>query len=137
MPIPTGVLLGHPVGDPIHDRLQLQREGHSEQSLGDIVSRTKSVISDNLTLGNFTSEVVAARLNLSTRNLQRKLAAEGTTYRKIVDAVRKELAESYLTDASFALSEIGYLVGFSSQAAFSRAFKRWTGLTPQEFRGGT
>ena len=88
-------------------------------------------------MGNFTSEVVAARLNLSTRNLQRKLAAEGTTYRKIVDAVRKELAESYLTDASFALSEIGYLVGFSSQAAFSRAFKRWTGLTPQEFRGGT
>lgn len=103
----------------------------------DIVSRTKSVISDNLTSGDFTIEAVAARLSMSSRNLQRKLAEEGTIYRKIVDAVRQELAESYLTDASFTLAEIGYLVGFSSQAAFSRAYKRWTGLTPQSFRGGT
>ena len=100
----------------------------------DIVSRTKSVISDSLPSGNYTSEVVAAELNMSPRSLQRKLAAEGTAYRKLVDSVRQELAESFLGEGSFTLEEISYLLGFSSQAAFSRAFKRWTGLTPREFR---
>jgi len=100
----------------------------------DIVSRTKSVISDNLPSGNFTSEMVAAELHMSQRSLQRKLVAECTAYRKLVDAVRQELAESYLAEGYFTLTEISYLLGFSSQAAFSRAFKRWTGVTPQEFR---
>jgi len=100
----------------------------------DIVSRTKSAISEYLPSGNVASEVVAGTLNISPRSLQRKLAAEGTTYRKLIDAVRQELAESYVTDGNFSLTEISYLLGFSSQAAFSRAFKRWTGVTPQEFR---
>jgi AraC-like DNA-binding protein len=100
----------------------------------DIVSRTKSVISDNLPSGNYTSEAVAAELHTSPRSLQRKLAAEGAAYRKLVDTVRQELAESYLGDDSFTLEEISYLLGFSSQAAFTRAFKRWTGSTPREFR---
>lgn len=100
----------------------------------DIVSRTKSTISDYLPSENFTSEVVAKALHMSPRSLQRKLAAENTTFRKLVEAVRRELAESYLADGSFNLPEISYLLGFSSQSAFCRAFKRWTGLTPQEFR---
>lgn len=83
------------------------------------------------------SEVVAAALHMSPRNLQRKLAAEGTTYRKLIDSVGQELAESYLVDGCFSLKEISYLLGFSSQAAFTRAFKRLSGLTPQGYRGGT
>ena len=71
---------------------------------------------------------------MKAASLQRKLAAEGATYRKLYDAVRQELAESYVTDGNFSLTEISYLLGFSSQASFSRAFKRWTGVTPQEFR---
>jgi AraC-like DNA-binding protein len=74
---------------------------------------------------------------MSPRSLQRKLAAEGVAYRKLVDAVRRELAESYLAAGNFTLTEISYLLGFSSQAAFSRAFKRWVGLSPQEFRGAS
>lgn len=101
----------------------------------DIISRTKSAISDYLPSGNLTIELVAGKLNMSPRNFQRKLAAENASYRKLVDAVRHELAASYLTDGSFTLAEISYLLGFSSQAAFSRAFKRWTGVTPQESRG--
>jgi AraC-like DNA-binding protein len=68
--------------------------------------------------------------------LQRKLTAEKTSFRKLVQAVRHELAESYLADDSFTLKEISYLLGFSEQSSFSRAFKRWAGLTPQEFREG-
>jgi len=101
----------------------------------DIVSRTKSAISDYLPSENFTSEMVAGALHMSSRSLQRKLAAEDTTFRKLVEAVRQELARSYLSDGSFSLTEISFLLGFSSPAAFSRAFKRWTGVTPQEFRG--
>jgi AraC-like DNA-binding protein len=109
----------------------------ARQQRDDIVSRTKSVISDNLPSGNYTSEAVATELHMSPRSLQRKLAAEGVAYRKLVDAVRRELAESYLAAGNFTLTEISYLLGFSSQAAFSRAFKRWVGLSPQEFRGAS
>ena len=106
-----------------------------KQQHANIVSRTKSVISNYLPSGNLTSELVAGELHISSRGLQRKLAAEDTTFRKLVEAVRKELAESYLADGSFTLLEISYLLGFSEQSAFSRAFKRWTGFTPQAFRG--
>jgi AraC-like DNA-binding protein len=71
---------------------------------------------------------------MSPRSLQRKLAAEGAAFRKLVDTVRQELAESYPGDDGFTLEEISYLLGFSSQAAFTRAFKRWTSSTPREFR---
>lgn len=101
----------------------------------DIVSRTKRVISDYLPSGNLTDKVVADALQMSPRTLQRKLAAEDTTFRKLVETVRQELAVSYLADARFTLVEISYLIGFSEQSSFSRAFKRWTGSTPQEFRG--
>jgi AraC-like DNA-binding protein len=100
----------------------------------DIISRTKSAISEYLPSGNVTGQMVAGALHMSPRNLQRRLSAEGTSYRKLVDAVRQELAESYLRNRSFTVAEISYLVGFSSQAAFSRAFKRWAGLTPQAYR---
>jgi len=102
----------------------------------DIVSRTKSAISDYLLSGSLTDKMVADALQMSPRTLQRKLTAEKTSFRTLVQAVRHELAESYLADDSFTLKEIGYLLGFSEQSSFSRAFKRWTGLTPQEFREG-
>lgn len=115
-----------------HDRVLSEFVGKLQRD--DIVSRTKSAISDYLQSGNFTSEVVAGALHMSTRSLQRKLTAEDTTFRKLVEAVRQELVESYLADGSFTLLEISYLLGFSDQPAFSRAFERWTGLTPKEFR---
>lgn len=100
----------------------------------DIVSRTKSSISECLLSGKVNCQLVADALHLGPRSLQRKLAAEGTTFSKLVETVRHELAEPYLADGSFTLLEISYLIGFSEQSSFSRAFKRWTGFTPQEFR---
>jgi AraC-like DNA-binding protein len=103
----------------------------------DIVSHVKSAISKYLPSGNIDTGGFASSLHMSPRSLQRKLAAERTTFRKLVDEVRKELAEGYLADDSLTLTEISYLLGFSSQAAFSRAFKRWTGVTPRMFRDAT
>ena len=117
----------------IHDRVLSNAVGKLQRD--DIVSRTKSAIIECLPSENINIDTVADVLHMSTRSLQRKLAAENTTFRGLVEVVRHELAKSYLADGAYTLMEITFLLGFSSQAAFCRAFKRWSGRTPQELRG--
>ncbi|MGH8353945.1 MAG: AraC family transcriptional regulator [Pseudomonas sp.] len=79
-------------------------------------------------------EEVAARLQLPTWTLRRKLAEEGTQFRAILNDTRRDLAVTYIRDTELAFGEIAYLLGFASAEAFQRAFKRWNGQTPGEFR---
>ncbi|MBI6941130.1 AraC family transcriptional regulator [Pseudomonas putida] len=79
-------------------------------------------------------EEVALHLQLPTWTLRRKLAEEGTRFRSLLNDTRRDLAETYIRDTELAFGEIAYLLGFASAEAFQRAFKRWTGLTPGEFR---
>jgi len=79
-------------------------------------------------------ETISRDLGMTTRNLQFKLKAEGTTFRKLVEEVKKEMAISYLKDANASICEIALLLNFADQSAFHRAFKRWTGKTPGEYR---
>jgi len=79
-------------------------------------------------------EEVAARLKLPTWTLRRKLAEEGTQFRAILNETRRDLAMTYIRDTELAFGEIAYLLGFASAEAFQRAFKRWNGQTPGEFR---
>ncbi|MEE3509626.1 AraC family transcriptional regulator [Pseudomonas sp. 10C3] len=79
-------------------------------------------------------EEVAARLKLPTWTLRRKLADEGTQFRAILNDTRRDLAMTYIRDTELAFGEIAYLLGFASAEAFQRAFKRWNGHTPGEFR---
>ncbi|MDP2228919.1 MAG: AraC family transcriptional regulator ligand-binding domain-containing protein [Moraxellaceae bacterium] len=85
---------------------------------------------------------VAAHLNVSPRSLQRHLAAEGKTFQDVLDAVRRELARQWLAQMSTggrirSLTELALVLGFSSSSAFSRAFRRWFGVTPgQAVRDG-
>ena len=99
-----------------------------------IVSRKKYIISEFLPSGTVTADMVADVLHMSPRSLQRMLADVDATFRILVEQVRKELAKSYLSDKTDNLIEITYMLGFSSQSSFTRAFKRWTGVTPHEFR---
>ncbi len=78
--------------------------------------------------------LVSRRLAMSARTMQRRLSAEGMKFANIVDAVRRERAELLLTDARLTASEVAFLLGFSEPAAFFRAFRRWTGKTPQQWR---
>ncbi len=78
-------------------------------------------------------DVVAKRLGMTSRSLQRRLKDEGTSFQAVRDATRQELARRYL-DARLSIAEISFLLGFSEPSAFFRAFKRWTGLTPLEAR---
>jgi AraC-like DNA-binding protein len=71
---------------------------------------------------------------MSARTLQRRLSAAGLSYQELLDVVRRETAEKCMMDSSLSIGEVAYLVGYSEPAAFHRAFKRWTGITPQAFR---
>ncbi len=79
------------------------------------------------------SDEVAASLGLSSRTMARRLTEEGTTFRTIVDDLRFELAKSYLKD-KISVTEIAYLLGYSDTAAFSSAFKRWSGEAPSGYQ---
>ena len=92
------------------------------------------VLLDGLPNGAQSQAEVARQLGLSTRALQRRLAAESTSYGALVDGTRRELALAYLREARHSMTDIGYLLGFSGAASFTRAFRRWTGKTPSEYQ---
>jgi AraC-like DNA-binding protein len=79
---------------------------------------------------------VAHVLHVSVRTLQRRLVASGTTFREVADAVRDQLAEEYLRDPTVSIAEVAFLLGFSDQSSFNRAFRRWTGESPGRWRRG-
>jgi AraC-like DNA-binding protein len=79
-------------------------------------------------------EAAAKALELSPRLLKRRLAERGSSYTKIVDDTRRQLALGYIADGTLSLVDVAYLCGFSEQSAFNRAFKRWTGVPPGEYR---
>jgi AraC-like DNA-binding protein len=83
---------------------------------------------------NANQENVAGLLNLSVRNLQRRLKEVGANYQSILDESREELARTLLRDNDIPLYEVAYLVGFTEPSAFYKAFKRWTGKRPGDFR---
>jgi AraC-like DNA-binding protein len=77
---------------------------------------------------------LARRLGMSGRTLQRRLVEEGTTYRAVIDEVRRGWAEQLLGEARASSGEVAALLGFADVPAFHRAFVRWTGMTPASFR---
>ena len=99
-----------------------------------LVERVRTMMKDELNGGDAALEKVAARLGMSPRTLQRKLRASGTSHQELLDEMRRELALRYLREPEMAVCEVAYLLGFSESSAFHRAFKRWTGTTPNDFR---
>jgi len=79
-------------------------------------------------------EQAASAMHLSERTLHRRLAERGLQFRAVLDALRCQLARQYLRDQRLQLTEIAALLGYSEQSAFTRAFRRWTGVTPHAYR---
>jgi AraC-like DNA-binding protein len=75
---------------------------------------------------------IAQRLGVGERTLMRLLALEGCTFSGILDALRLDLAKSYLREENLPISEVAWLLGFQNVSAFFHAFKRWTGKTPKQ-----
>lgn len=99
-----------------------------------IVDRIRIVLISRLPNGAPSQLEIARALGTSTRALQRRLAAESTTYARLVESTRRELASDYLREGRHSMTEIAYLLGFSGGASFTRAFRRWTGRAPSEHR---
>ena len=81
--------------------------------------------------GEATVDAVAGKLGLSRYTLFRRLKAEGVTFQQVLDELRHRTALHYLSEEKVSVKRTARLVGFSDPTAFSRAFKRWTGRTPQ------
>jgi AraC-like DNA-binding protein len=79
-------------------------------------------------------ERIARRLGMGGRTLQRRLAERGLVWKTVVEDVRRELALQYLHEPTLPLSQVAFLLGYSELSAFYRAFRRWTGSTPAEYR---
>ena len=98
------------------------------------VMLVKSTLVELLPTGQVTEELVANALNMSLRTLQRKLTDEGTTFGALYQTLRQEMAQQYIHDSQMSMTEIAYLLGFSEQSNFTRAFRRWYGTSPTEAR---
>lgn len=96
--------------------------------------RVERLLLSLLHTGDVRVESVARKLGLSRQTLFRRLKAEGVTFEKVLDALRHKMALHCLSEKKASVNETAYLVGFSDPAAFSRAFKRWTGSSPRAMR---
>ncbi|RMF24620.1 MAG: AraC family transcriptional regulator, partial [Deltaproteobacteria bacterium] len=95
--------------------------------------RVRAHVLARLSSGRLSAGRISKRLGMSERTLRRRLRAENTTFQRILDDVRAELARRYLGREGRAIDEVSFLLGFSDQSAFTKAFRRWTGRTPGAF----
>jgi len=100
----------------------------------DLVSRTRAYVLRQLTSGPPSAQETACALGMSQRTLQRRLGELGLSYQSLFDETRHELARRYLDDPGKSVTEITFLLGFSEQSAFTRAFRRWSGMSPTHYR---
>lgn len=96
--------------------------------------RVQALLIPGLHTGAANVGAIARSLGMSRQTLFRRLKAEGVTFERVLDELRRELALHYLEGRNVSVSETAYLVGFSDPATFSRAFKRWTGSSPRSAR---
>jgi AraC-like DNA-binding protein len=116
----------------MHDKTAMEYLEKLERQ--DVCGRVKAVIVDSLSTGMVSKKLVADKLHMSLRNLELKLSRENTNFQQVLDSTRQSLAAGYIEQSSFAITEIAYMLGFSDAANFTRAFKRWMGMSPLEFR---
>lgn len=96
--------------------------------------RVRGLVYERFGKGDTGLEALARQLSVSARSLQRRLSDEGTTLAAIEDEVRQALARRYVADPALGLAEVAYLLNFKDLSGFYRAFRRWTGKTPVEYR---
>jgi len=127
-PLPTA----HPLLAEVHERLaseHLQRLDHAQTC-----SRARAAILRRLADGEPRRAKIARELEMSERTLQRRLQAEGTSFQRLLDDTRRELAQQYLGQPDLSLADACYLLGFRDLSSFFRTSKRWFGTSPRQYR---
>lgn len=112
----------------------LESIGSHKSGADSIFDRVRDAIRTHLPKGYPALEQIALELRLSLGAIQRELTEHGVTYKDTVETVRRDLAKMYLQQRHLPLTEIAFLLGYSELSAFSRAFTRWTGKSPRDFR---
>jgi AraC-like DNA-binding protein len=121
-------------------RLNALLRRHAEQLIAELpepdwlTGRVRKLLLNLLPAGKTNADYVAARLGMSRRTLTRRLEREGVTYKDLLEQARRELALQYLATPNTDIQQIALLLGYSETAAFSRAFRRWSGQSPAEYR---
>ncbi len=100
----------------------------------EFLEKVRQFVLASLPQGNISSADMAQRLCMSARTFQRRFAEHGMTYHRFLNQTRYALSLSYLRQPKLSISEIAFLLGYMDVSAFSRAFVRWAGLTPGEYR---
>ena len=113
---------------------ELLRTLESSKSLR---GRVEGLLMPGLHTGQANMDAIAGKLGISRQTLFRRLKAEGVTFERVLDELRYRMAADYLGARKVSVNETAYLVGFSEPAAFSRAFKRWTGSSPRSLRAAS
>ena len=109
---------------------KLSKLPHSKSFLDNV----RHIIIQKLGSGEISLAKIAKALGYAPRTLQRKLGDADVSYQQLLDEIRQELSIHYLGEGQIAISEVAFLLGFSEASAFHRAFRRWTGTSPREFR---
>lgn len=99
-----------------------------------VTEKVRQLIVDRLASGDFGLEEAARQLGMSSRTLGRRLSDEGTTFKAIVDSLRRTVALKHVAGDELALAEVALQAGFTETPSFYRAFRRWTNMTPSQYR---
>ncbi len=123
---------GHPELARLNDQTVIDYLARFDRD--NITMQVRSKIIEQLPAGRPNQGDIAVELNTSLRSLQRRLHDQDTSFKELLSNTQRELALSYIRDSSRSIGEITYLLGFSEPSNFTRAFKRWTGKSPGEYR---
>ena len=116
----------------MHDRALVEQLARLDKK--DVMARCRASLLERMTSGDLSEDNLARDLNMSRRSLQRRLAEAEATYQSLVDETRRDMALRYLEDPGKSATDIAFLLGYSQQSAFTRAFRRWTGKSPSAYR---
>jgi AraC-like DNA-binding protein len=112
----------------------LERERQERSVSDELLSRITRMIAAGMSSGVPSLAGVSDQLGFSQRTLQRRLKDQGIEFSSLVEDVRRELALAYVKDAVYSITEVSLLVGYAESGSFTRAFRRWTGQSPQQYR---
>lgn len=130
-------LLDRPLSesDPLlHKLIREHFDRMEELSTRELPAYVQTLIKKFLPEGLVTVEKIAKDMMLSSRSLQRYLAAEGTSFQELLDSTRRSMAEHYLLESSISLTQLADMLGYADLATFSRAYRRWYGVSPRQWR---
>ena len=107
--------------------------GAAELEESELVKTIRLILLDGTGLFPSAQEM-AERLHISKRTLHRRLAGFGLTYQELLDETRRRLADEYLRETTLTIDEIAERIGFSDTSNFRKAYRHWTGISPNEYR---